>query len=123
MDTIRKADYVSRARRPGVLTRKWRVDVGEGYATPIVIGTPGENAVRTFPATAGQQITLSVTGNTIEFFVRVEEVRAEAHPVAVQTRDDPFLGEDPNGVGRRRRPGEHASETDPGHSAQGEQRR
>jgi outer membrane protein assembly factor BamB len=23
---------------PGVLTRKWRVDVGEGYATPIVIG-------------------------------------------------------------------------------------
>ena len=36
-----------------------------GLATPITIGTPGENAVRSFDATAGQQVTLSVTGNTV----------------------------------------------------------
>ena len=36
-----------------------------GTSTAITIGTVGENAVRSFPATAGQKVTLSVTGNTI----------------------------------------------------------
>ncbi len=35
-----------------------------GQATTGVIGTPGENAVRTFAATAGQKITMTVSGNT-----------------------------------------------------------
>ncbi len=36
-----------------------------GTATSVTIGTIGENAVRTFDATAGQKLTLTVTGNTI----------------------------------------------------------
>ncbi|MFL5931617.1 MAG: Ig-like domain-containing protein [Gaiellaceae bacterium] len=36
-----------------------------GQATDITIGTIGENAVRTFPGTAGQKVTLSVANNTI----------------------------------------------------------
>ena len=36
-----------------------------GTPTTVTIGTIGEVAVRTFPATAGQKLTLTVTGNTI----------------------------------------------------------
>ena len=36
-----------------------------GKPTDVTIGTIGENAVRTFAATAGQKITMTVTGNTI----------------------------------------------------------
>jgi hypothetical protein len=36
-----------------------------GAPTSITIGTIGENAVRSFPASAGQNLTLTVTGNTI----------------------------------------------------------
>jgi hypothetical protein len=36
-----------------------------GTATSVSIGTAGENAVRSFTATAGQLVTLTVTGNTI----------------------------------------------------------
>jgi hypothetical protein len=36
-----------------------------GAPTTVTIGTIGEVAVRTFAATAGQQVTLSVTGNSI----------------------------------------------------------
>jgi RHS repeat-associated protein len=36
-----------------------------GVPTTVVIGTVGENAVRSFDATAGQLLTLSVSGNTI----------------------------------------------------------
>ena len=36
-----------------------------GTPTAVTIGTVGENAVRTFAATAGQKLTLSVSGNTI----------------------------------------------------------
>ena len=36
-----------------------------GTPTTVTIGTVGENAVRTFAATAGQRLTLSVSGNTI----------------------------------------------------------
>ncbi len=36
-----------------------------GVATPITISTPGQDAVRSFDATAGQKLTLTVTGNTI----------------------------------------------------------
>ena len=36
-----------------------------GQSTDITIGTIGENAVRTFTATAGQKLTLTVSGNTI----------------------------------------------------------
>ncbi len=34
-------------------------------STTVSIGTPGAIAVRTFPATSGQKVTLAVTGNTI----------------------------------------------------------
>jgi Bacterial Ig domain/von Willebrand factor type D domain len=36
-----------------------------GTPTTVTIGTAGENAVRSFTATAGQLVTLTVTGNTI----------------------------------------------------------
>ncbi len=36
-----------------------------GVATTVTIATPGQNAVRSFTATAGQRVTLSVTANTI----------------------------------------------------------
>jgi hypothetical protein len=36
-----------------------------GAPTTVAIGTAGENAVRTFAATGGQSVTISVTGNTI----------------------------------------------------------
>ncbi len=36
-----------------------------GVASTVTIGTVGENAVRSFTAAAGEQVTLSVTGNTI----------------------------------------------------------
>jgi RHS repeat-associated protein len=36
-----------------------------GVPTAVTIGTPGENAIRSFDATAGQKMTLSVAGNTI----------------------------------------------------------
>jgi len=36
-----------------------------GTATPVTIGTIGEVAVRSFPATAGQRLTLTVSGNSI----------------------------------------------------------
>ena len=36
-----------------------------GTPTTVTIGTIGEMAVRTFTATAGQKLTLTVTGNTI----------------------------------------------------------
>src|SRR5204863_5552093 len=36
-----------------------------GAPTAITIGTPGENAVRTFAGAAGQKVTLSVAANTI----------------------------------------------------------
>jgi hypothetical protein len=36
-----------------------------GTSTTVTIGTIGETAVRTFAATAGQSVTISVTGNTI----------------------------------------------------------
>jgi hypothetical protein len=36
-----------------------------GTSTTVTIDIPGQTAVRTFPAVAGQRVTLSVTGNTI----------------------------------------------------------
>ena len=36
-----------------------------GQSTDITIGTIGENAVRSFAATAGQKITMTISGNTI----------------------------------------------------------
>ena len=30
--------FVEPANWPETLTRRWRVDVGEGYATPLVVG-------------------------------------------------------------------------------------
>ena len=36
-----------------------------GTPTTVTIGTAGQNAARAFTATAGQKVTLSVTGNTI----------------------------------------------------------
>jgi hypothetical protein len=36
-----------------------------GISTQVAIGTIGENAVRSFAGTAGQNLTLTVTGNTI----------------------------------------------------------
>jgi hypothetical protein len=36
-----------------------------GAPTTVTIDTPGATAVRTFPATAGQKLTLTVTGNSI----------------------------------------------------------
>ena len=35
-----------------------------GTSTTVTTTTPGENAVRTFPGTAGQKLTLTVTGST-----------------------------------------------------------
>ncbi len=36
-----------------------------GQATTVTTATVGENAVRTFAATAGQKMTMSVSANTI----------------------------------------------------------
>jgi hypothetical protein len=36
-----------------------------GAPTTVTIGTPGGTAVRTFPGTAGQKLTLSISGNSI----------------------------------------------------------
>jgi outer membrane protein assembly factor BamB len=53
--------FVEPASWPAALTRRWRVDVGEGYATPLVIG----NTVYTFTRREGQEVMRaldSVTG-------------------------------------------------------------
>src|SRR5262245_42999431 len=44
--------FVEPARWPAVLTRRWRVEVGEGYATPLVIG----DTVYTFTRQDGREV-------------------------------------------------------------------
>ncbi len=53
-----------------------------GVATPVSITVPGQTAVRTFPATAGQQVTLEVTGSTFPFA-----------DLVVEGPDDSFVGD------------------------------
>ena len=53
------------ARRPPTACRTTPAETTIGTPTTVTIGTAGENAVRTFAATAGQKLTLTVSGNTI----------------------------------------------------------
>src|SRR5688572_33104599 len=45
---------------PETLTRRWKVDVGEGYGTPLVIGT----TVYVFTRREGQEVLTAIAAET-----------------------------------------------------------
>lgn len=52
--------FVAPARWPDTLTRRWAVDVGEGYATPLVIG----ETVYTFTRQDGREVATALDAAT-----------------------------------------------------------
>src|SRR6516162_5799353 len=54
------SDFVAPKNWPEKLTRRWTVEVGEGYGTPLVIGP----RVYVFTRRAGQEVLLALDANT-----------------------------------------------------------
>lgn len=54
------AGFVEPASWPEALTRRWKIDVGEGYATPLVVG----DAVYVFTRRDGNEVMTAVDANT-----------------------------------------------------------
>ena len=52
--------FVEPDRWPDFLTRRWTVDVGEGYATPVIVGP----TVYTFTRQGGDEIATALDANT-----------------------------------------------------------
>lgn len=54
------SSFVQPPRWPDVLTRRWRVEVGEGYASPLVVG----NMVYVFSRSEGRELLSALDADT-----------------------------------------------------------